>query len=58
MVYPRVIEQCIWQELPFVAIENIIMATVKAGSSQQDCHEKMRVLSQQAAAIVKQEGAS
>lgn len=39
-----------------MATENIIMAMVKAGGNRQDCHEKIRVLSQQAAAVVKQEG--
>ncbi|XP_042370589.1 adenylosuccinate lyase-like [Plectropomus leopardus] len=39
-----------------MATENIIMAMVKAGGNRQDCHEKIRVLSQEAAAVVKQEG--
>uniref|UniRef100_A0A4X2JUE3 Adenylosuccinate lyase n=1 Tax=Vombatus ursinus TaxID=29139 RepID=A0A4X2JUE3_VOMUR len=56
VVYPKVIERRIRQELPFMATENIIMAMVKAGSSRQDCHERIRVLSQEAAAVVKQEG--
>lgn len=56
VLYPKVIERRIRQELPFMATENIIMAMVKAGGSRQDCHEKIRVLSQQAAAVVKQEG--
>jgi len=52
VVYPKVIERRIRQELPFMATENIIMAMVKAGGNRQDCHEKIRVLSQQAAAVV------
>ncbi|XP_009586410.1 PREDICTED: adenylosuccinate lyase, partial [Fulmarus glacialis] len=56
VVYPKVIERRIRQELPFMATENLIMAMVKAGGNRQDCHEKIRVLSQQAAAVVKQEG--
>ncbi|XP_028646845.2 adenylosuccinate lyase [Erpetoichthys calabaricus] len=56
VVYPKVIERHIRHELPFMATENIIMAMVKTGSNRQDCHEKIRVLSQQAAAVVKQEG--
>ncbi|XP_059809815.1 adenylosuccinate lyase [Hypanus sabinus] len=56
VVYPKVIERHIRQELPFMATENIIMAMVKAGGNRQDCHERIRVLSQQAAAVVKQEG--
>ncbi|XP_073501380.1 adenylosuccinate lyase-like [Phyllobates terribilis] len=56
VVYPKVIERRIRQELPFMATENVIMAMVKNGGNRQDCHERIRVLSQQAAAVVKQEG--
>lgn len=56
VVYPQVIARHILQELPFMAAENIIMAMVKAGGDRQICHEKIRVLSQEAGAQVKQEG--
>jgi adenylosuccinate lyase len=56
VVYPRVIARRISQELPFMATENIIMAIVKAGGDRQECHEKVRVLSHQAGAVVKEEG--
>nr|XP_024657879.1 adenylosuccinate lyase-like [Maylandia zebra] len=56
VVYPKVIERHIRNELPFMATENIIMAIVKAGGNRQECHEKIRVLSQEAAAVVKLEG--
>jgi adenylosuccinate lyase len=56
VVYPKVIEKRISQELPFMATENIIMAMVKAGGDRQVCHEEIRVLSHQAAARVKLEG--
>ncbi|EDW19388.1 adenylosuccinate lyase [Drosophila mojavensis] len=56
VVYPKVIERHIAQELPFMSTENIIMAMVKAGGDRQVCHEKIRVLSQEAAAQVKQYG--
>lgn len=56
VVYPKVIEKHIAQELPFMATENIIMAMVKAGGDRQICHEKIRVLSQEAGAQVKQFG--
>lgn len=56
VVYPRVIGRRISQELPFMATENIIMAIVKAGGDRQECHEKIRVLSHQAGAVVKEEG--
>lgn len=56
VVYPKVIERHIAQELPFMSAENIIMAMVKAGGDRQVCHEKIRVLSQEAGAQVKQHG--
>jgi len=56
VVYPKVIEKRIKQELPFMATENIIMAMVKAGGNRQDCHEHIRVLSQEAGNAVKLEG--
>ena len=40
VVYPKVIELHIRQELPFMATENMVMAMVKAGGSRQDCHVK------------------
>ena len=41
------IERRIKAELPFMATENIIMAMVKkSGGDRQECHEKIRVLSQ------------
>ena len=56
VVYPKVIERHIAQELPFLATENIIMAMVKAGGDRQEIHENIRVLSQEAGANVKQNG--
>ncbi|KAI0270551.1 adenylosuccinate lyase [Gloeopeniophorella convolvens] len=56
VVYPRVIARRIAQELPFMATENIIMALVKRGGDRQAAHEKIRVLSQEAAHQVKQLG--
>lgn len=56
VVYPKVIGRHIAQELPFMATENIIMAMVQHGGDRQECHEKIRVLSQEAGAQVKQHG--
>lgn len=56
VVYPKVIHKHIMAELPFMATENIIMAMVEKGGSRQECHEQIRVLSQQASAVVKQQG--
>ncbi|XP_008547786.1 adenylosuccinate lyase [Microplitis demolitor] len=56
VVYPKVIARHVAQELPFMATENVIMAMVKAGGDRQVCHEKIRVLSHEAGAQVKQHG--
>ncbi|GAA6027888.1 hypothetical protein JCM8097_001766 [Rhodosporidiobolus ruineniae] len=56
VVYPAIIARRVRQELPFMATENIIMAIVKKGGDRQVCHEKIRVLSHEAGAVVKQEG--
>jgi adenylosuccinate lyase len=55
-VYPKVIAARIDSELPFMATENILMATVKAGGNRQKIHEKIRVHSQAAAQQVKNFG--
>merc|ERR1712227_339483 len=56
VVYPKVIEKHVMAELPFMASENILMALVKSGGNRQEGHEKLRVLSHEAGARVKQEG--
>ncbi|XP_029168883.1 adenylosuccinate lyase [Nylanderia fulva] len=56
VVYPKVIAKHVAQELPFMSTENVIMAMVKAGGDRQVCHEKIRVLSHEAGAQVKQHG--
>lgn len=39
-----------------MATENIIMAMVRTGGDRQECHEHIRVLSHQAARVVKEGG--
>jgi adenylosuccinate lyase len=56
VVYERVIEKHVHQELPFMVTENIIMEMVKRGGDRQQCHEALRVLSQQATSVIKNEG--
>jgi adenylosuccinate lyase len=56
VVYPMVIKRRIDQELPFMATENIIMEMVKKGGDRQEVHEKIRVLSHEAAKQVKELG--
>ncbi|MCA9240950.1 MAG: adenylosuccinate lyase [Planctomycetales bacterium] len=56
MVYPKVIERNLAAELPFMATENLLMEAVRAGGDRQDLHEVIRQHSQDAAAVVKQQG--
>lgn len=56
VVYPKVIEQRIMNELPFMATENIMMNAVKKGGDRQLLHEKLRVHSIAAAKRVKEDG--
>ena len=56
VVYPKVIEQRVMRELPFMATENIMMSAVKKGGDRQQLHERLRVHSIAAAKVVKEEG--
>lgn len=58
VVYPKIIERRLMDELPFMATENILMDAVKKGGNRQKLHEKIRVLSMQAGERVKKEGLS
>jgi adenylosuccinate lyase len=53
VVNEKVIHKHIMQELPFMLTENIIMESVKKGGDRQELHERIRVLSVQAAEQVK-----
>lgn len=56
VVYDKVIEKHVNEELPFMSTENIIMECVKAGGDRQVLHEGIRVHSMQAAENVKKYG--
>ena len=56
VVYEKVIRARVMNELPFMASENIMMDAVKRGGDRQQLHEKLRVHSQAAARVVKEEG--
>ena len=56
VVYPKVIEKHLMDELPFMATENILMEAVKKGKDRQEIHERIRVHSMEAAKKVKEEG--
>ena len=56
VVYPKVIEKHLMDELPFMATENIMMDAVKRGGDRQELHEKIRVHSMKAGKVVKEQG--
>lgn len=57
VVYPKVIEQRLRKELPFMATENIMMDAVKKrGADRQQLHERIRVHSMAASKVIKEEG--
>lgn len=53
VVYPKVIEKHVLDELPFMATENIMMEAVKKGGDRQELHERIRVHSMEAGKQVK-----
>ena len=56
VVYPKVIEQRLMRELPFMATENIMMDAAKRGADRQELHEHVRVHSMAASKVIKEEG--
>lgn len=42
VLYPKMIEKHLMDELPFMATENILMACVKKGGDRQELHESIR----------------
>lgn len=53
VVYPKVIEKHVMEELPFMATENIMMEAAKRGGDRQELHERIRIHSMEAARQVK-----
>ncbi|MFN6146899.1 MAG: adenylosuccinate lyase [Planctomycetota bacterium] len=56
VVYPKVVQKKLREQLPFLATEEILMAGVAAGGDRQDLHERVRVHSRASAHAVKAEG--
>lgn len=56
VVYENVIKTHVMAEIPFMATEEILMNAVKNGGDRQELHEKIRVLSMEAAKQVKMYG--
>ncbi len=57
-VYPAMIRRNLEEELPFMASEEILLAAAARGGDRQKLHERLRVLSREAARAVKGEGAA
>ena len=58
VVYPKMIEARLTQELPFMAAEVLLMEAVRRGGDRQDLHERFRVAALEAGRRIKQEGGS
>lgn len=58
VVYPKVIQKHVMDELPFMATENIMMEAVKRGGDRQELHERIREHSMDAGRRVKVDGES
>lgn len=56
VVYEKMIEKHLLEELPFMASEGLLMLAVKKGGDRQILHEKIRLHSIEAGKQVKQEG--
>ena len=56
VVYEKMIDRHIQENLPFMATENILMEGVKRGGDRQQLHERIRVLSHEATVRMRSEG--
>ena len=55
-IYPEMCRRHLMEEMPFIATENILMASVEKGGDRQELHERIRVHSVAAAENVKMRG--
>lgn len=56
VVYPEMIRRRLMEELPFMATENLMMRSVRAGGDRQDLHERVRKHAIAAGERVKMQG--
>ncbi len=56
MVYDKIIKRNLEQELPFMAIENIIMEAAKKGADRQEMHHILKEISMETVRRVRVEG--
>lgn len=57
VVFPKVVEKNLGEELPMMATENLLMAAVRAGGDRQELHEVIRTHSVATAKAINEEGA-
>lgn len=55
-VYPKIIQRNLDEELPFMALENILMEAVLRGKDRQKIHEQLKEHSQKASLKFKEKG--
>ena len=56
VAYPKVMEKRLKEELPFIATESVLMASVKKGANRQNIHERIRKHSVEVAKRLKELG--
>ncbi|KKY30838.1 putative adenylosuccinate lyase [Diaporthe ampelina] len=56
VVYPKRVAAHVQSELPFMITESILMKLCAQGVSRQEAHEEIRLLSNEAGSVVKNEG--
>lgn len=52
-VNEKIVEKTVWEYLPFIATENLMMEAVKRGGNRQELHEIIRICSMEATAKMK-----
>lgn len=55
-LYPKMIQKHLEEELPFMALETILVEAVKKGKDRQSVHERLRLHSREASRRIKEEG--
>lgn len=58
IIYPKIIQKHLEEELPFLATETLLMEAVKNGKDRQTVHERLRKHTQEASRSLKEEDVS
>ena len=57
VVYPKVLDRYVREQLPFMATESILMAGVQSGGDRQQLHESVRQHSMEVTVALREQGA-